>query len=253
MFLQLNFRSAALKSETTVNILLPNPTKVTGKIKTLWLLHGLSGNHNSWMRQTSIERYAAERGLAVIMPDVGRSWYTDTAYEENYFTFVAKELPTLCRETFRCLSERREDNLVAGLSMGGYGALKLALTCPEQYGACISLSGSLDITRRGRACNLNEWKAIFGFDLPDPTALDGSAHDLFALAEQNKAEGKPFPKLYLWCGTEDSLLTANRNFDALLTRLGVEHRFDTSEGDHSWKWWDMHICPALEYGLCDEQ
>ena len=133
--------------------------------------------------------------------------------------------------------------------MGGYGALKAALTCPDRYGACISLSGSLDITRKGRPCNLNEWKGIFGFDLNDPAELEGSDHDLFALAERNKGAGIPFPKLYMWCGTEDHLIGVNRLYDQHLTKLQIPHKFETSEGDHTWHWWDMHIRGALEWVL----
>lgn len=250
MFLELHCKSTELKRDTSVHILLPDDLVGTDQpCRTLWLLHGLSGDHTSWMRYTAIERYAREHRLAVVMPDGGRSWYTNTACEANYFNFIAQELPALCRGIFRGMSEKREDNVVAGLSMGGYGALKLALTCPEQYGACISLSGSLDITRKGRPCNLKEWQSIFGYNLESPLQLEGSAHDLFALAARNKEEGKPFPRLYLWCGTEDTLVDVNRRFDRHLTALDIPHVLETSEGDHTWKWWDMHIQDGLQYIL----
>ncbi len=252
MFLEMNFSSKELQRNTQVYVLLPPAREHTDEpCKTLWLLHGLSGDHTSWMRNTSIERYTAEHHLAVVMPNVNRSWYTDTAYGANYFSFIAKELPELCRNTFRQMSEKREDNIIAGLSMGGYGALKLALSCPEQYGACISLSGSIDITRKGRPCNLNEWKSIFDFDLESPLALEGSEHDLFTLASKNKNAGTPFPKLYMWCGLEDALIGVNRLFDKHLSALDVPHQFETSEGNHSWKWWDLYIQNALEWILKD--
>ena len=133
--------------------------------------------------------------------------------------------------------------------MGGYGALKLALSYPDRYGACISLSGSLDITRKGRPCNVTEWRSIFGFDMGSPLELEGSKHDLYALASKAKSEAKQFPKLYMWCGTEDNLIGVNRLFAQHLTELGIPHEFRTSEGDHSWKWWDLHIQGALEWVL----
>ena len=136
--------------------------------------------------------------------------------------------------------------------MGGYGALKLALTYPERYGYCISLSGALDVTREGRPCDLNQWRSIFGFDLEDPLTLAGSEHDLFALAERNKKEGKPFPKLYMWCGLEDSLVDINYAMDEHLNALGVPHVLKTSQGDHSWKWWDLHIQDGVQYVLNEE-
>ena len=169
----------------------------------------------------------------------------------KYFDFIANELPALLRDTFCGMSSAREDNIVAGLSMGGYGALKLALTCPEQYGACISLSGSLDVARRGRAYSLSEWQSIFGFDIKDPLELEGSEHDLNFLARRNKQEGLSFPKIYMWCGVDDALLRANNELDATLTELGVEHTYETSEGNHRWEWWDMHILPALNHILAD--
>lgn len=250
MFLEMNFKSTELKRQTQVFVLIPDKNeKGDDHYKTLWLLHGLSDNHTGWMRYTAIERYAAKHGLAVVMPNVDRSWYTDTAYDANYFSFITKELPEVCFRTFRQMSRRKEDNIVAGLSMGGYGAMKAAFSYPEKYGACISLSGSLDITRKGRPCNVNEWRSIFGFDMESPLELEGSEHDLYALAAKNKTEGKEFPKLYMWCGTEDGLIDVNRSFDRHLTELGVSHKFESSEGDHSWRWWDLHIQGALEWIL----
>ncbi len=250
MFLEMNFKSTELNRQTQVYVLLPD--EKDAPCKTLWLLHGLSDNHTGWMRYTAIERYAKKHGLAVVMPNVDRSWYTDTAYGANYFSFVTKELPALCCKAFRQMSEKREDNIVAGLSMGGYGAMKAALSYPERYSACISLSGSLDITRKGRPCNIKEWRSIFDFDMKDPLELEGSKHDLYALATRAKNEGKQLPRLYLWCGTEDDLLAVNRSFDRHLTELGIDHKFESSEGTHTWKWWDLHIQSALEWILNNE-
>ena len=247
MFFEMNVPSNELKCSTQVNVILPNNLKEGDTYKTLWLLHGLNGNHTSWMYGSSIMRYAAQYNLAVIMPSVGRSWYADTAYEANYFSFVTKELPQICRTYFKGMSTKREDNIVAGLSMGGYGALKAALRCPAQYGACIALSASLDITRKGRPYNLNEWRGNFGFGLASALELENSENDLFALTVQNHTQGVPFPELYLWCGTEDSLLPINQTFHDLLTALNVPHCFEYSEGDHSWKWWDLHIQSGLAY------
>ncbi|MBQ2819494.1 MAG: esterase family protein [Clostridia bacterium] len=252
MFLEMNFYSNQLKKQTQVYILLPDINgKAATPCKTLWLFHGLEDNHTSWMRYTSIERYAAAHNLAVIMPNVDRGWYTDTAYGTNYFSFVTKELPELCFKTFSQLSRKREDNIAAGLSMGGYGAVKTAFSFPEQYGSCISLSGALDITTKDADCDLSEWKSIFGLDIKSATELKGSKHDLCALSSKVKSEKMPLPKLYLWCGTEDDLLSANLLFDQHLTELGISHRFETSEGNHSWKWWDRSIQKALDWILND--
>ncbi len=259
-FLELNYHSDALKMGVTVNVILPEKAKTVigmkadgeGTYKTLYLLHGLSDDHSIWMRRTSIERYAAEYGIAVVMPSVGRSWYTDMAYGGQYFTFVTKELPSVCRNFFRGMSDKREDNLVAGLSMGGYGAMKAALLCPETFGGCASLSGALDIASFPGTDRVPEWQGIFGEQLTSPADLKGTDHDLPTLIQRNAQRHVPFPKLYLWCGESDFLLEQNRRVHGLLEERGVDHSYNESEGNHSWKWWDLHIQHALNYLLKDE-
>lgn len=254
-FLQMNYHSDALKMGVSVNVILPEKAKTmigmeangNDTYQTLYLLHGLSDDQTIWMRRTSIERYAAAHNVAVVMPCVARSWYTDTAYGANYLTFVSEELPSVCRGFFRGMSDRREDTFVAGLSMGGYGAIKVALTVPETFGGCASLSGALDISDFFRNRPIDEWRGIAGYDLNSVTELKDTKHDIFALAKQHVEAGKPFPKLYMWCGEQDSLLAQNDLFHAHLNDLGVEHVYETSEGNHSWGWWDLHIQDAMNY------
>lgn len=254
--MEFRFYSKCLRQSTSVFVILPEISKTQEGVglpqkpfKTLWLLHGLNGNEYAWQKGTSIERYADKYSLAVIMPCVDRSWYTDTATGTRYFSFITEELPAICRSYFKGLSDKREDNLVIGLSMGGYGALKCALTLPEAYGYVASLSGALDITRKGRPYDLAEWRGIFGFDLASAEELSGTKHDLFHLLKENCEAGRPLPKTYLWCGTEDPLIATNRDFRDLLRDKGVPHRYEESEGNHTWRWWDEHICDALDYLL----
>ena len=252
-FLEFHYFSKAIRTGVTVNVILPEIGKKEegigniGSYKTVWLLHGLNGNQNSWIENTAIERYARERNLAVVMPCADRSWYADTAYGANYFTFIAEELPKVCRSYFRGMSDKREDNIVAGLSMGGYGALKIALTYPERFGYVASLSGALDITRKGRPCNLAEWRANFGFDLKDPLELENTPNDLFYLTRKNKKNALPFPKTYLWCGTEDTLIGINRVYRDLLTEFEIPHLYEESAGTHNWKYWDAKIQTILNW------
>ena len=233
--LEFQFYSKALKKVTTANVILPEIHKTKEGVgnpgntyKTLYLLHGLSGDHTNWLRKTSIERYANEYGIAVVMPDVGRSWYTDTAYGEKYFTFVAEELPAVCRSYFKGMSDKREDNLIAGLSMGGYGAMKIALRCPDTFGGCASLSGAFDIFAAKRRKMCDDWQGLFGFDLKEPEQLCGTEHDVFALVHKNKEAGVPFPKLYLWCGESDALLPHNQKMRDLLTQQEIPHLYEES-------------------------
>lgn len=255
-FCELRFHSDALGHAVSVNVILPeNATTLIGmntgadeNYKTLYLLHGLSDDHTIWARRTSIERYAAEYGIAVVMPNGDRSWYTDMANGAKYLTFITEELPRVCRGFFRGMSKKREDNIIAGLSMGGYGALKAALTHPDSYGGCICLSGALDIASFGHH-SIEEWRSIFGYDLQTTEDLRGTRHDVYSLAKSNALSGIPFPKIYMWCGDSDYLLDSSIKFDRLLCELGVEHKYDQSEGDHSWKWWDLHIQDGLNYLL----
>ena len=254
-YIQLQFHSDALMMQVTVNVILPERATTmigmeangTDTFKTLYLLHGLSDDHSIWMRRTSIERYASEYNIAVVMPSVGRSWYTDTVRGEKYFTFVSEELPCKCRGFFKGMSEKPEDNIVAGLSMGGYGALKVALTHPDRFGMCASLSGALDIAQIKDPGLLPEWRCIFDMNLQSADELAGTEHDLMHLASQLYEQGIAFPKTFIWCGEDDFLLQHNQNFAAHLTSLGVDFKYEISEGNHGWIWCDMHIQNALKY------
>jgi len=251
----MDFRSKCLKRKTQVNIILPdNISNENPEYKTLYLLHGLSGNYGSWVRNTSIERYASKYGIAVVMPDADRSWYTDTQYGINYFTYITEELPKLLRGYFRGMSDKREYNYIAGNSMGGYGTLKIAYTYPERYAGCISLSGSLDITRKNRPVNIDEWRSLFDFNMKDASELEGSKHDLYEVIRNAHKSQKELPDTYVWCGTEDNpaLFETNKVLHSLFEELDIQHYYEESEGDHTWKWWDIRIEKALEWMFWDK-
>src|SRR5215207_9246851 len=150
---EVRFFSETLGLMSTMHVLLPQRTmaeaqrKRASKVRTLYLLHGHSDDHTSWQRWTSIERYAEGLNLAVVMPAVHLSFYNDMAHGGKYWQFISEEVPALVRDLFP-LSSARRDNFVAGLSMGGYGAFKMALTHPERFAAAASLSGALDIRAR---------------------------------------------------------------------------------------------------------
>src|SRR5207248_9658561 len=147
-----DFFSDVLEVSTSMTVLLPQQTQAqigmagvaAGPPPVLYLLHGMSDDHTTWQRRTSIERYAAGLGLAVVMPAVHRSFYADEVHGHRYWTFLAAELPALVSQFFR-VSDRPGDTFVAGLSMGGYGALKWALREPGRFAAAASMSGVLDI------------------------------------------------------------------------------------------------------------
>ncbi len=224
-----------------------------GDVPVLWLLHGASDDHTIWQRRTSIERYVAPLGIAVVMPAVQLSFYTNMEYGGRYFDYVSGELPAIMRDFFH-FSDRREDNFVAGLSMGGYGAFKLALTKPGQYAAAASLSGALDLsgmierqsknpTRKQDPNRPNLMDIVFG----DVSAIKGSQHDLLHLLEKNVADQVDLPKLYVTCGTEDFLHADNLIFRDLAQRLGVELTYHEEPGAHEWGYWDRNIQKILDW------
>jgi S-formylglutathione hydrolase FrmB len=211
---------------------------------TLFLLHGMSDDETVWTRSTSLERYAAALGLAVVMPNVHRSFYTNMRHGYRYWDFVSQELLDKARSFFP-LSSAREDNFVAGLSMGGHGAFKLALRLPEVFAAAASLSGVADVAefRESRAL---DYQLIFGERGP----ARGSEHDVFHLASALSASvGSPRPRLYQCCGTEDFLLSQNRALRDHLQPLGFDYLYEEGPGDHDWSYWDRGIQRVLKWLL----
>ena len=254
-FLELNFHSDSLKMGVSVNVILPETAKTAigidskneGTYKTFFLLHGLSDDHTIWQRRTSIERYAAERGVAIVMPAAGKSWYTDTG--DKYLTFIGEELPRVCRSFFRGMSDKAEDTFVVGLSMGGYGAVKIAMHYPETFAGAGSLSGAFAIAEFSKVSNGFDWQSVFGREFETPDELNGSRHDVFRIASDYKESGRAFPKFYLWCGNRDFFISSNRAFSAHLKSLGAEHLYEDTDGEHSWICWDEYIKHAMDYLL----
>ena len=241
---QCDFHSNVLGMAMTMNVILPgSPT--AGKYPVLYLLHGLSDDHTIWQRRTSIERYAEEYGIAVVMPNVHRSFYTDMKQGLPYWRYISEEVPSLVQAWFP-LSAERERNFAAGLSMGGYGAFKLALRCPERFAAGASLSGALDMVNRwGNDDDAleAEFRRIFG----SHEKLQGSRDDLMHVAEALAASDRPKPRLFQCCGTEDFLYDMNVRFRDHARGLGYELTYEEGPGDHEWGYWDTNIQRVLEW------
>ena len=251
--IHLDFHSDTLGMAVSCDVILPQKsrnligmkTEATETYPTLWLLHGLSDDHTIWQRRTSIERYAAERGIAVVMPNCQRSWYSDMRYGGAFFTFLTEELPAVCRSFFKGMSAERDMNYIAGLSMGGYGALKVAFTYPERYRAAAALSGAFDVAAYANGKSLMSEDAWFA-TLGDLDKINGSKNDLFHLATL-ASEKEDLPAIYFWCGSGDFCLSANHKLKAHLEALGIPHTYEETEGSHGWGWWDMHIKDVLNF------
>jgi len=242
------FRSEVLKLHTSMDVILPEtPLERAGQppqpAPCLLLLHGLSDDHTTWQRRTSIERYVATLNLAVVMPCVHRSFYTDMAHGLRYWTFVSEEVLHVARNLFH-LSPARADNFVAGLSMGGYGATKLALRRPDLFCAAASLSGVMDVASHSDKPDGPTWpdlKLVFG------DRVQGGDDDLFALASRIAAQPGLAPRLYQCCGTEDGLLPDNTRFRDHARGLGLDLTYEEYPGSHNWGFWDQRIQRVLDW------
>ena len=240
MYLELQYSSTALQMNTAVRIVMPDTGELS-KVKTVYLLHGLCDNCAGWSRYTSCERYARERGIAVIMPEVQRSFYMDGIYGLKYFTYVSEELPRAMQRLFG-LSADRAQNYVMGFSMGGYGALKCVLTHPERYAGAAGFSSVCDVQRFLEDPSMpdlsREKPALLG-----PAGTVPPESDLRVLLQ--KAEN--LPPLYLSCGEQDALYPMNQDFVRALEEKQAVFRFDHRCGSHSWEFWDQSLRDAFAH------
>ena len=234
-----NFFSEALELGTSMTVLLPQPGAaqigVDGQQSddpppVLYLLHGLTDDDTAWTRYTSIERYAAARGLAVVMPQVHRSFYADEALGMKFWTFLSEELPRIVERFFR-ISTRREDTFVAGLSMGGYGAMKWALRQPQRFAAAATLSGALDAAYIQEYDMPPHMRALTRRVFADRVVKGTDADLLHLLATADK---NTFPRLMLRCGTEDALVAQNERFVAACKARGIPLDAEFGPGGHEW-------------------
>ena len=240
--------SDVLGVQTPVDVIIPEGKQGIGVDaagdealpKVLYLLHGYSDDQTIWQRRTSVERYAANRNLAIIMPGVNHSFYCNEAYGERYWDYVSQELPAMMHRFFR-LSMKPEDTFVAGLSMGGYGAMKLALNQPERFAAAASFSGAVDIASTSKT-RLANWKRITG-----GKSIRGTENDLMHMLKVNSA-AEHKPRLYVSCGTADFLFDQHRKFVPAAKKAGWDvTAWEEPGATHEWGFWDQEIRKFIEF------
>ncbi len=237
--LAVGFFAQALKKQMHMTIILPDRVEQQGPYPVLYLLHGISDDETIWTRRTSVERYVAGMPLIVVMPDGGRGFYTDArlgpACEshimEDVIGFVDRFLPTI---------PERRGRAVEGNSMGGYGAMKLALKHPDRFCSVVAHSSVFDVRRLLDREERHEGLAlIFG---EDPAEGD---NDVYRLAE--KIDRGVLPAIRFDCGFEDRLIEHNRAFHEHLVGLGIEHQYEEFAGGHNWGYWDERVQEALRF------
>ena len=239
---ELKYFSKALQKATAATVILPE-TEAAGPFPVFYLLHGLSDDHTMWQRRTSIERYVQGLPLIVVMPDGGRGFYCDAEQGMAWETAIVRDLRLFVERMFPAIADR-SGRCVGGLSMGGYGAMKLALRYPDLFCSANSHSGALafahmPLNQHRDPAFAAEFMRVIG---ADPA---GGPNDLFALAEAMDAAGRP--ALSIDCGTGDFLLESNREFHLHLDRLGFKHEYQEFPGVHNWEYWDEHIQEALRF------
>ena len=216
-------------------------------LKTLFLLHGYSGDPNNWIPVSLCYKY----NIAVVMPRGENGFWTDgISTGHQYGRLIGEELPEYIRNTFG-LAKSSEDTYIMGLSMGGYGALRNGLAYPDVFGKIGAMSAALivhDVAKmsegNGNAvANFEYYRECFGL----PEKVIGSANNPETLVDKLIAENKKFPDIYMSCGAEDFLLKNNRVFHDFLNSRNVPHEYVESKGKHDMTFWSEYTQKILEW------
>ena len=248
--IQVNYLSKALFREVPVNVILPvdrfdadTNRYLNGKdrkYKTLYLLHGLLGNYTDWISQTRIQKWAEEKNLAVVMPSGDNAFYFNSRTPWNdYGTFIGEELVDVTRRMFP-LSEKREDTFIAGLSMGGFGALRNGIVYSKNFSHVAGLSSAVHIFE-----DTSEEANIGLFDNIEEASKTNK--NPWVAVEEMLSEKRPIPKIYMACGTKDDLMPANISFRNFLQEKGFEVTWDEDDYGHDWDFWDSQIKKVLDW------
>ncbi|WP_343208370.1 alpha/beta hydrolase family protein [Anaerolentibacter hominis] len=257
-FIKCSYFSKAMMANIDINVMLPTPEKKDAfhaegfsyypedyRCRVLYLLHGGYGDYTDWSRMSPLEYYIKKRNVAVICPCGGNSYYQDMYYGDAYFTFLTEELPEFVGNMFPVLSGQREDTFIAGLSMGGYGAVRAAFSHPERYAAAASLSGVLDLQARIQSDLDKGIKGLRFGDIFQNPARIGEDADLLQLAV--KAAGRDLPRLFLTTGTKDFVYEYNQSARKAFDQAGIDYTYEEHPGDHNWDYWNLHILRVLEW------
>lgn len=248
--IKIQLSSSELISTKEVTVIYPDQLfNNKDNVNILYLLHGYSGSNNDWVRYTNIEKLVSNKNMIVVMMDGANSFYTNMKYGGNYFNYLTKELPEKIENIFN-IKHEKENTHIAGLSMGGYGALKAALTYPNKYGSVFSFSGALNIKTifsrlEGRKSQI---EAVFGSE--DDLNNDLHIHDLFELTNNLKNNNL---NIYFSCGTEDFLYDDNLKFKKHLEQENISFDYYETKGDHNWTFWSNEIERVIKLYFNEEK
>lgn len=251
-----DFESRVLNTKASVKVMLPNQIDYMsviedyqtyynfGKFKTLYLLHGAWDDAMSWIENTSVMRYAQNNNLALVLPSVGNSFYSDMYAGEDYFKFISEELIGFVRNMFP-IADTRENSFIGGNSMGGYGAYKVAIKRPDLFSKAFSLSGALEIQMAARLVRAMGVRLDNVFE--NVRNLKGTENDIMVILEQAILNNLELPKLYQAVGLEDYMYKGNQEFRDKANQLNVPVFYEEEHGEHKWDFWDKYIERAISW------
>ena len=255
---RMEFHARTIMQHANFSFVLPNdvsmaevkdPRHYDRPTRSLILLHGLTGTDTDWMYGGVAQEMAIQYNLAVFMPAAGNSFYLDRGYEGgNYCSFVGEELPAYIRKVFGCCLSR-EETMIAGFSMGGYGAVHTAFAYPDTFSACIALSSAFvihEIAETGRRANSVMPQAMIRDVFGDPEKLICSENNPEQQYRRLRAEGRKIPFLYLAIGTEDHLYRPNQEFCRFLKEEQADFFYEDGPGAHNWTFWNEYLKRGLE-------
>jgi len=236
----LDFYSKELKMSTLVTVIAPDSVRIgqtpLSQRKCLYLLHGLADDSTAIVRMSRAELYVQETGIVVVTPSVGRSMYCDNIFGQNYFTHVTDEIPKYL-ELVMGLSRKRENNYIAGISMGGMGAARIALTYPERFKAVGLFSGFLEAKLMVPYLT-EEHEREFPFLVALANSVDVTPLNPINLLDANKQAGL---SIIVRCGQQDYLYPMSVAFYEKARTLGLNVTCVFEHGDHEWRLWDRCI------------
>lgn len=246
-----DFHSALVGKSLPYKVILPGdyPTSAR-RYPVLYLLHGWTAHYTDWATRTNVADYASQYRMIVVMPEGNDGWYSDSATipTDKYESYILQELIPDVQRRYRTI-ESRYGRGIAGLSMGGYGALKFGLKSPGTFAFAGSLSGALAAT----TWTEDDLKAFKGINVSLVAAFgpgdspQRKANDIFEITRGiSPSRAAVLPYFYFDCGTEDFFLAANEQFAALLTEKKVAHEFRELPGTHSWQYWDQQVRELLK-------
>ena len=246
---QFELKSALLGRSIEYRILYPVNYQREGnaekRFPVIYLLHGLSGHNSNWLEKSRVALYATHFDVFIVMIEGDNGWYTDSATvpTDKYESYIIKELIPEIEQRFR-VSREREGRAIAGLSMGGYGAVKFGFKYPEKFSLAASMSGAFDAASwtDSELKNLEFIRQSIQKTFGPPNSPTRLSNDLIRITKEASPEQiRLLPFVYLDCGTEDFLFQTSRNFSALLLERKIPHEFRQVPGTHSWPYWDQQI------------